>query len=86
MATGLNNLAELVGKLQAYRTSLKHRITEQKELQALFEEGYRLAKSSLLELIAAQKSLIQSQKEQEEARYLESLYRLEIDYLQGKLP
>jgi len=82
----LNNLAELVGKLQAYRTSLKHRITEQKELQALFEEGYRLAKSSLLELIAAQKSLIQSQKEQEEARYLESLYRLEIDYLQGKLP
>ncbi|WP_456451945.1 TolC family protein [Hydrogenimonas sp.] len=81
----LKNLAALVRTLKAYRASLTRRIAEHKALLALFEEGYRLARSSLLELIAARRSLIASQKELVEARYLESLYRLEIDYLQGNL-
>jgi outer membrane protein TolC len=55
-------------------------------LLTLYEEGYREARSSLLELITAQNDLLSVRKALLNTRLAINLVRLHIDYLQGKLP
>ena len=65
--------------------SLRKRLEKERELLALFEEGYRTAQSSLLELIETKNGLIETERALLDTRYQANLHRIRIDYLKGIL-
>ena len=78
LARQYENLQELVRR---YDTQ----IAEGRNLLALFEEGYKAAQSSLLDLIATKNALIDAQRRRLDALWLLNRTKLEIDYLTGEM-
>ncbi len=64
--------------------ALQSRLEKERQLLLLFEEGYRMAQSSLLDLIRTKNSLIETRRQLLKTIYLGNIYRIEIDYLKGK--
>ncbi len=57
---------------------------EQKRLLELFEEGYRLSGTSLLDLLLAKSRLIETKRTRLAVRREANLARIEMNYLEGK--
>ena len=85
LQTQMESLARRYEQLLKLHTGLKERIDRQEALLRLFEEGYRTAKTSLLDLIATKNGLIDSRRRLLDIEYRANLYRLQIDYLQGRI-
>lgn len=81
----LKSLIHQIAILKKEYLALKKRALKEQELMALFEEGYRTAQSSLLDLIQTQHSLIDTKHKILETEYLANLYHIQIDYLKGRL-
>ncbi|WP_456403473.1 TolC family protein [Hydrogenimonas sp.] len=81
----LESLLEQSQSLAERYEALEKRLQKERELLALFEEGYRTAQSSLLELIETKNSLIETERALLVTRYRANLYRIRIDYLKGTL-
>lgn len=64
-------------------TALRVLQNQQHELLALYEEGYKLAGSGLVELILAKSRLVQTQKNLIDLERDANLARIELNYLQG---
>ncbi len=81
--TKLEALERRLHALMRHHEALKRQRRKQAELLALFTEGYKTAQTSLLDLIQAQNSLIETKRKLLQIRYLNDLYHIQIDYLQG---
>ncbi|BBG65319.1 heavy metal RND efflux outer membrane protein, CzcC family [Hydrogenimonas sp.] len=81
----LESLMRQVEILKKRYTALKEQERREKELLALFEEGYKMAQSSLLDLLRTKNSLIETEREILKTRYLTNLYKIETEYLKGNL-
>ncbi|WOE71142.1 TolC family protein [Hydrogenimonas thermophila] len=81
----LKSLIDQLLILKKEYIALKKRALKEQELLTLFEEGYRTAQSSLLDIIQTQRSLINTKRKLLETEYLTNLYHIEIDYLKGRL-
>ena len=81
----LESFIHQIAILKKEYIALKKRALKEQELMALFEEGYRTAQSSLLDLIQTQYSLIDTKRRMLEIEYLVNLYHIQIDYLKGRL-
>jgi len=81
----LKSLNDQLAMLKKEYDELKKRASKEQELLSLFEEGFRLAQSSLLDIIQTQKSLIDTKRKLLEIEYLTNIYHIEIDYLKGRL-
>ncbi len=62
---------------------LKEQELKEQELLALFEEGYKMAQSSLLDLLRTKNGLIETERKLLQTIYLTNLYKIEIEYLKG---
>ncbi len=80
----LRALAQLLADNARRHASLEVLRTKQHELLKLFEEGYRLSGSSLLDLLLAKSRLIATRKMLLETRRDANVARIEMNYLQGK--
>ncbi len=80
----LRALAQLLADNARRHASLEVLRTKQYELLKLFEEGYRLSGSSLLDLLLAKSRLIATRKMLLETRRDANVARIEMNYLQGK--
>ena len=85
LQTRMESLARRYEQLLKLHAGMKERIDRQEALLRLFEEGYRTAKTSLLDLIATKNGLIDSRRRLLDIEYRANLYRLQIDYLQGRI-
>ncbi len=81
----LESLLRQIETLKKKYSELKEQQSRERELLALFEEGYRMAQSSLLDLIRTKNALIETNRSILETRYLANLYKIEIEYLKGKM-
>ncbi|BDY13723.1 TolC family protein [Hydrogenimonas cancrithermarum] len=81
----LESLQLQLATLGKHYAALKQRLEKEQELLSLFEEGYRAAQSSLLDLIQTKNALIDTKRQLLETEYLANLYHIQIDYLKGKL-
>ncbi|WP_456381084.1 TolC family protein [Hydrogenimonas sp.] len=81
--TKLEALERRLHALMRHHEALKRQRRKQAELLALFTEGYETAQTSLLDLIQAQNGLIETKRKLLQIRYLNDLYHIQIDYLQG---
>ncbi|SFP48069.1 TolC family protein [Hydrogenimonas thermophila] len=81
----LKSLIDQLLILKKEYMALKKRALKEQELLTLFEEGYRTAQSSLIDIIQTQRSLIGTKRKLLETEYLTNLYHIEIDYLKGRL-
>ena len=78
--TLLNSINGFIEQYKEYRKLEK----TQKNLVALFKEGYKISKGSLLELLNAKKSWLTSQKRLISIAKEINLQKIELFYLQGK--
>ena len=81
----LQTLAKQYENLQELVRRYDTQIDEGRNLLALFEEGYKAAQSSLLDLIAAKNALIDAKRRRLGALWLLNRTKLEIDYLTGAM-
>ncbi len=78
------SLRSAIRDLSTEYQSLKTLQKEQKELLSLFEEGYRISKGSLLDLMITKRRLIETGKALLQTQKLANDQRIELNYLQGK--
>ncbi len=78
------SLRSAIRDLSTEYRSLKTLQKEQKELLSLFEEGYRISKGSLLDLMITKRRLIETGKALLQTQKLANDQRIELNYLQGK--
>ena len=76
----MNSIRELSGQYYELKSLEK----EQNELLLLFEEGYRISKGSLLDLLVTKRKLINTRKELVKTVKLLNEQRIQLNYLQGK--
>ena len=57
---------------------------DQNELLLLFEEGYRISKGSLLDLLLTKRKLVSTRKTLIETVKLLNEQKIQLNYLQGK--
>ncbi len=76
----LTSINELITQHQEYKTLEKR----QKKLVTLFQEGYKISKGSLLELLNAKKSWLQSQEKLITLEKEINQQKIELFYLEGK--
>ncbi len=81
----LRTLTSQYESLQKILHRYDTQIAEGHKLLALFEEGYKAAQSSLLDLIATKNALIDAQRRRLDALWLLNRTKLEIDYLTGEM-
>lgn len=79
----LESLLRELDILEKKYAALKEQRSRERELLTLFEEGYRMAQSSLLDLIRTKNALIETNRSILQTRYLVNLYKIEIEYLKG---
>ncbi len=77
-------LAYSIHELSTQYQSLKVLEKEQKELMELFEEGYRISKGSLLDLMLTKQKLVNTWKSLLSTHKMVNDQRIELNYLQGK--
>ncbi len=82
--TRLASLTRQLGILKQRYDALHSQLDKEEQLLTLFEEGYKMARSSLLDLIKTKNSLIETRRQLLETLYLANIYQIEIDYLKGK--
>jgi hypothetical protein len=73
-----------IRELTTQYQSLKVLEKEQKELMELFEEGYRISKGSLLDLMLTKQKLVNTWKSLLSTHKMVNDQRIELNYLQGK--
>jgi hypothetical protein len=78
------SLQSAIRDLSAQYRSLEALQKEQKELLSLFEEGYRISKGSLLDLMLTRRRLIETGRALLQTQKLANDQRIELNYLQGK--
>ncbi len=77
-------LAYSIRELNTQYQSLQVLEKEQKELMELFEEGYRISKGSLLDLMLTKQKLVNTWKSLLSTHKMVNDQRIELNYLQGK--
>jgi outer membrane protein TolC len=78
------SLQSAIRDLSLEYQSLKTLQKEQQELLSLFEEGYRISKGSLLDLMLTKRRLIETGRALLQTQKLANDQRIELNYLQGK--
>jgi hypothetical protein len=78
------SLQSAIRDLSVQYRSLEALRKEQQELLGLFEEGYRISKGSLLDLMLTKRRLIETGKALLQTKKLANDQRIELNYLQGK--
>jgi outer membrane protein TolC len=78
------SLANSIRELSAQYHALRVLEKEQNELLGLFEEGYRISKGSLLDLMITKRRLIGTRKELLRTQKLANDQRIQLNYIQGK--
>ncbi|WP_457594285.1 TolC family protein [Hydrogenimonas sp.] len=79
------SLAKQLEILKKRYSALQSQLEKERQLLTLFEEGYRVAQSSLLDLIRTKNALIETRRQLLQTRYLSNLYKIETEYLKGKI-
>ncbi len=80
----LKALETLLKNAEVRFSALQGLQKQQQELLALYEEGYRLSGSGLLELILAKRRLVQTRKSLLDLERDANSGRIELNYLEGK--
>jgi len=76
-------LKSAIGELSQQYRALKSLQKEQKELVALLEEGYRIAKGSLFQLMSEKQKRIETQKALLQTQKMINIKKIELRFLQG---
>ena len=72
-----------IGELSAQYNALKMLQKEQQELTSLLQEGYKIAKGSLFEMMSAKNKLIQTKKALLQTQKIINDQKIELRFLQG---
>lgn len=78
------SLRESIRELSAQYHALKTLEKEQKELMKLFEEGYRISKGSLLDLLITKRKWVNTQQSLIQTQRLINDQKIELNYLEGR--
>jgi len=78
------SLAVSISELNSQYYALKKLEREQNELLGLFEEGYRISKGSLMDLMITKRRLIETRKEMLKTKKVLNEEKIELNYIQGK--
>ncbi len=76
-------LKAAIGELSAQYNALKMLQKEQQELTSLLQEGYKIAKGSLFEMMSAKNKLIQTRKALLQTQKIINDQKIELRFLQG---
>jgi len=72
-----------IRELSAQYNALKTLQKEQQELTSLLQEGYKIAKGSLFEMMSAKDKLIQTRKALLQTQKIMNDQKIELRFLQG---
>ncbi len=73
-----------IGELSAQYNALKTLQKQQQELTSLLQEGYKIAKGSLFEMMSAKNKLIQTKKSLLQTQKIINDQKIELRFLQGE--
>lgn len=80
----IKSLKKTLSHLHSQHIALEKQHIKQQKLLRLFEEGYRISKGSLLELISVKNSVIQKRKQLLQIQKEANLNTSELNFIQGR--
>ncbi len=80
----IKSLKKTLSHLRSQHIALEKQHKKQQKLLRLFEEGYRISKGSLLELISVKNSVIQKRKQLLQIQKEANLNTSELNFIQGR--